>query len=95
MALPIFIDIDGTLTSSPRAGGSPIEHRIKRVADMLSAGTEIVLWSASGTKYARAFAERCGLSAAVCIGKPSLMVDDNPTIRPAGRLPIKAPEDFF
>ena len=95
-ALPIFIDIDGTLTFAPESKwGEPIHERIKRVVDMLAAGTEVVLWSGGGTKYAREFADRYGLGGAVCIGKPSLMIDDNPTIRPPGRMPIKAPEDFF
>ena len=28
----------------------------------------------------------------ICLGKPSLIVDDNPTIRPEGRMKIKTPK---
>lgn len=93
---PIFIDIDGTLTDAPgRRWGRPAAARIDKVKGLLAAGVDVVIWSAGGRDYAREFADAHGLAAATCIGKPACVVDDNPTIRPAGRMPIRTPEEFF
>ena len=80
--LPIFIDIDGTLTSADVRGGKPIDKRIESVKHMIEQGTPVVLWSANGTDYVKKFADTHGIHPLVCIGKPSLIIDDNPTIRP-------------
>ena len=93
--LPIFIDIDGTLTDSPSKGGSGLPDRIKSVQAMIGRGVEVVLWSACGTDYVRGFAKKYGLRPIACIGKPDKAVDDRPTIRPAGSMPVVSPEDFF
>lgn len=93
MKLPIFIDIDGTLTlDGEKAWGCPRESAIESVKHMLTRGEEVVFWSARGTTYAKAWAERLGLTGKVtCIGKPSHCYDDNPTIRPGG-LKVFPPE---
>ena len=96
MPLPVFIDIDGTLTTVPtRMWGEVLPERSAAVLALIENGREVVLWSGGGTAYVRAFAEKYALSPNVCIGKPGIAVDDNPTIRPAGRLRIIAPEIFF
>ncbi len=79
--LPIYIDIDGTLTTTPYTkDGEVILTRINAVKDLINAGQEVVLWSGNGTEYAKEFATRHGLCA-VCIGKPDYCIDDNPKIR--------------
>ncbi|HDZ74369.1 MAG TPA: hypothetical protein ENH55_16715 [Aurantimonas coralicida] len=95
MPLPIFIDIDGTLTDSPHKGGSGLPERIAAVEALIARGREVVLWSACGTDYVRDFAKKYGLRPIACIGKPDKAVDDRPTIRPAGSMPVVCPEDFF
>ncbi len=96
MPLPIFIDIDGTLTTVPtKKWGPVIPDRIESVQAMIGRGVEVVLWSGGGTEYVRAFAEKYDLRPSVCIGKPHQMVDDNPTVRPPGRMNIVPPDEFF
>ncbi len=94
--LPIFVDIDGTLTDTPsRPWGNVIETRLVLLRDLIKSGREVVLWSGGGTNYAIAFAEKYNLNPILCIGKPGIWVDDNPTIRPKERLLIQTPEEFF
>ena len=96
MSLPTFIDIDGTLTTVPNQKWGPIiPDRIHDVQAMIGRGMEVVLWSGGGTAYARAFAKKYDLRPAVCIGKPSQIVDDNPSVRPPGRMHIVPPDEFF
>ena len=96
MTLPVYIDIDGTLTDDPtKQWGPVIPDRIESVQAMIGRGVEVVLWSGGGTAYVRAFAEKYNLRPAVCIGKPYQMVDDNPTVRPSGRMRVVAPDEFF
>ncbi len=93
---PIFIDIDGTLTTHGNVQwADPIQSRIDQVKKMLRDGKSVVIWSGGGCEYARTWASAYGLDKAVCIGKPEMCVDDNPHIRPEGRMPIRSPEDFF
>lgn len=93
---PIYIDIDGTLTLDPVNGwGVPIMSRIRRVQALLAEGRQVVLWSGGGTKYARDFAKRYGLDGIVALGKPEAIVDDNPLLRPTGRMAIIKPDEFF
>lgn len=93
---PLFIDIDGTLTMNPVVPwGAPRMDRIAKVKELILAGWQVVLWSGGGTSYARAFAEKYGLASTIAIGKPEMMIDDNPTIRPAGRMVRVAPDEFF
>ncbi len=94
MSLPIYIDIDGTLTKDgDRAGGEPIHDAIGGVQTLIRKGWEVVLWSGRGTDYAKAFAQRWDL-ACVAIGKPKCCYDDNPEIRPGG-LKVLEPEGLL
>lgn len=90
---PTFIDIDGTLTESAAAGGVAIPSRVASIRARIERGELIVIWSGTGTEYARQFAGAHGLKPLAAIGKPSLCVDDCPTIRP--RLDVASPEEFF
>ena len=92
---PVYIDIDGTLTDRGTAGGNPLPERIATVRRMLDDGAKIVVWSGTGTEYARRFVKSNGLIGAIALGKPEFLVDDNPTIRPEGKMPVKTPEEFF
>ncbi len=96
MSLPIYFDIDGTLTDDSRAHhGIPVIDRIEQIHELANLGHEIVIWTATGTKYAKAFAERHGLiDKVVCIGKPKICIDDKPKIRTDG-LNIVSPQDYF
>ena len=92
--MPIFIDIDGTLTDSGLHGGKPIDERLMIVRKLVKAGKEVVIWSAGGTEYAQRFAKDHDINGVTCIGKPCLLVDDNPRVR-AGGLLRQSPEKFF
>ncbi len=91
----IFIDIDGTLTEADRAHAKPILYRVERVKALMRAGNEIVLWSARGRAYAESFAKANGMEGIACVSKPSLLVDDNPTVRPLGSISMVSPQAFF
>jgi hydroxymethylpyrimidine pyrophosphatase-like HAD family hydrolase len=93
---PIYIDIDGTLTTEPeKPWGQPRSARIDRLRAMIAEGAQIVLWSGGGTAYAQAFAKQYRLDGAIAIGKPECLIDDNPRIRPQLRLLVQAPHIFF
>ena len=96
MTLPVYFDIDGTLTDAPeKQWGKVVQQRLDIVRGLIESGREVVIWSGGGTEYARAFAMKYGLSGAVCIGKPAVMVDDNPDIRPRERMMLMSPPDYF
>ncbi len=92
---PTYIDIDGTLTDDGKRGGKPIPSRIAFVQRLLASGTTVVIWSGSGTNYAREFVIDNKLTGAFPIGKPEIAVDDNPNIRPVETIRIRTPEEFF
>ena len=93
---PIFIDIDGTLTDNPEtAQGKPLWDRITKVIWLISVGERVILWSAGGENYAKAFARDHGIKPELCLAKPYVMVDDKPSIRAPGRLKILSPEEFM
>lgn len=92
----IFIDIDGVMTDLPtKKWGNPVERVIDKVKFLIKANNEVVIWSGGGTKYCKEFCEKYGIVGAICIGKPHLIVDDNPNIRPKGRMPIIGPKEFL
>ncbi len=93
--LPLYVDIDGTLTDKPNQGGKVYPERVDKIKEVLKSGREVVLWTGGGTAYAKRFAEEQGLIGVICIGKPACCVDDNPTIRPVDRMLIRSPEEFF
>jgi len=87
--LPIYIDIDGTLTDNPKKSGKPIEARIDKVRRMAQAGIPVVLWSACGEEYVRVFCQKHCLGVHQMLGKPQFCVDDNSEIRP--NLKVQSP----
>lgn len=94
MNRPIFIDIDGTLTEDSHHGwGEPILFRLAKVRELVAQGCEVIVWSGGGTKYAKAFCEAHQLSVTLATGKPGIIVDDNPKIRP--QLVCVSPEEYF
>ena len=97
MDRPVFIDIDGTLTDHPTQQWSGvIPERIAHIWRLIAEGHSVVVWSGGGTDYAEEFVRDNGLAHLVtAIGKPEIVVDDNPDIRPKGRIPIVSPDDFF
>jgi len=91
----IFVDIDGTMTDEPdKSWGSPNLEVIDRVKQLIKDGCEVVVWSAGGTEYAKEFAERCGIKASACIGKPWIAIDDKSEIRTGG-LWVMSPDHFL
>lgn len=93
--LPIYCDIDGTLTDAPAARwGNPNEKAIARLRALISRGAQAVLWSAAGGEYARQFGEKYGIKAVAFLGKPSLIVDDLRTLRSPGLIRWMSPEEF-
>jgi len=82
MNLPIYIDIDGTLTDSPDSRwGRVIPERIEAVKRLIANGERIVLWSAGSDEYAKEFAKKYGLKVHAALGKPRYCVDDKKDIR--------------
>lgn len=79
--LPIYIDIDGTLTDKPSGGGEAIKSQVDIVARLIESGNSIVLWSAGGSDYAKGFAEENGLEVDAAIGKPEYCIDDMKAIK--------------
>ena len=91
MSLPIFIDIDGTLTKSDKSRfGDVHQNRIDKVNKLILSGYLIIIWSAGGDDYAKLFCKKHGINPHAAIGKPQFCVDDNPTIRPV--IEVKQPE---
>ena len=83
MDLPIYIDIDGTLTANSNMGwAEPLQHRLARVRQMIADGTLVVIWSARSGDYAREFCAKYDLQPLAALGKPAHCIDDTPTIRP-------------
>jgi hydroxymethylpyrimidine pyrophosphatase-like HAD family hydrolase len=85
MTCPIYIDIDGTLTNDGDKACAPVvPSRLTRVRKMITAGIPIVIWSATGTSYAKKFCKDYALEGenVTAIGKPKFCVDDCKTIRP-------------
>ena len=88
----IFIDIDGTLTNDGhKPNATPIKYRIEKV-QQLSEKHSVILWSGNGRDYAETFRVKHGLTFCLAIGKPHLIIDDNPTIRPNWNSLIRTPE---
>ena len=74
----IFVDIDGTLTTTPmRAWGPVIEAHLAGVREMVKQGHEVVLWSTAGAEYVRQFCQKHALPGVVAVGKPTVVVDDD------------------
>ncbi len=78
----IYCDIDGTLTQDgENKHGKPVLSRINQLR-FLSKRNQVILWSGNGKEYAEQFKRRHYLDDCIAIGKPHLIIDDNPTIRP-------------
>lgn len=94
--LPIYCDIDGTLTDAPAARwGNPNTRLIEALQELIANGRSVVLWSAGGAEYAQAFAERYKIAAIACLGKPQIIIDDIPTLRSPGLIIQTSPEGFL
>lgn len=72
----VAVDVDGTLFSSKRP--RLLNSRLVALLRKRSAqGWEIIIWSMRGTAYARRAAYAAGLAdVAICIAKPSVIIDD-------------------
>lgn len=91
--LPIFCDIDGTLTDAPtKKWGNPDMKAINGLKNLIKGGHEVVLWSGGGTAYVKAFAKKYDIRPIVCIGKPRAVIDDNSDIRPIQRIEVLTPK---
>ncbi len=80
MRLPlVYIDIDGTLTESPRKHWGKVKpEALKRVRECIASGHKVIIWSGGGAAYARKFCAKYDLHPAMCLGKPQVIVDDKP-----------------
>lgn len=81
MNLPVYIDIDGTLTNSAGSKGDPIPSRLDVVRGMIKDGTPVVLWSSAGCEYAKTFADENNLDVTAAVGKPDYCIDDMKSIK--------------
>lgn len=93
--LPIYIDVDGTLTDRGTRGGNPIEARIQKVRELIASGEKVVIWSATGFDYVVEFMKNNNIVGATPMEKPKLIIDDNPNIRPKSAMPLISPEKYF
>ena len=92
----IYCDIDGTLTTAPRARwGPPNLDTIKKLKDLIKDGHQVILWSGGGSRYAKKFAKHYEIKAEVANGKPHIIIDDNPDIKPKKRMPVISPTEFL
>jgi len=95
---PIFCDIDGTLTDagdSKHHNANVNTDRIERLKNMIAMGYQVVIWSGNGTAYAKEFCQTYDIVPLAAMGKPTRMIDDNPSIRPGWAKLICSPEEFF
>ena len=82
---PIFIDIDGTLTMDGRKYmDDVVPNRIERVKEMIAAGIDVVIWSATGTEYAKRFCAANKIYPLAAIGKPHRIIDDSEDVVEGG-----------
>lgn len=94
-SMRFFIDIDGTMTDSPEEWhGNLRVDVLDKVLRLIQNGHEVVVWSARGADYAKEFVRLGNLDVVAAIGKPDVIVDDKPTIRPEHRLQYLTPEEF-
>lgn len=94
MSLPIYIDIDGTLTDSPDDRWGKVDTvRIEAIRQLIASGKRVVLWSAGSDEYAKAFAKKYNLKVHAALGKPEYCIDDKDTIRLNG-LTVLPPEEL-
>jgi len=94
MNLPIYIDIDGTLTDSPDTRwGRVVPGRIEAVKRLIASGERVVLWSAGSDEYAKEFAKKFQLNVHAALGKPRYCIDDKNDIRLNG-LTVLSPEEL-
>jgi hydroxymethylpyrimidine pyrophosphatase-like HAD family hydrolase len=91
----IYIDVDGTLTNKDEKWGEPNYPLIQKVKRLINDGKEVIIWSGNGRGYALAFCTRYGINPFICLAKPKIVVDDNPHIRPKGRMNIIHPSEFL
>jgi len=90
-----FCDIDGTLThDGGKAWGEPNLQMIEAVRK-LAEEESVVLWSARGRMYAHKFAAKYDIPVDFCLGKPEMIIDDSPIIRPEHLMPHFSPEQFL
>lgn len=92
--LPVYVDIDGTLTDAPGTAWGQVRAGALDVVRALCKQREVVVWSGRGTAYAKAFCEQHGIKPVAALGKPGLCFDDNSVIRPTG-LAVATPEQLL
>ena len=89
----IHCDIDGTLTKDGTVKwGEPREENIDAIRAAAANGHTVVLWSASGERYANDFNRQYRIGAFVCLAKPDVCFDDHHDIRPDGMMEILPPD---
>jgi hypothetical protein len=92
---PIYICVEGVLTNDPdHAGGVVRKSVLDKVRELCKSGVPIILWSSAGADYAKKFAAENYLSVSACLDKPGMIVDEKPSIRPKGKMPILSSKQF-
>ena len=91
----IFCDVDGTLTVHDAKGSDPNWETINKLKDLMAKGVPVILWSGRSRRYAERFAKKYELNVEMCLSKPMMFVDDNPTLRPTSRMPTLSPQEFL
>ena len=94
--MTIYCDIDGTLTDNPRGPwGNPNTENIAAIRSVIAAGHTVIMWSATGEKYAKEFSKKYDIQAHAMLGKPDVCFDDWLSLRPSDRMKILPPEKMW
>ena len=94
--MTIYCDIDGTLTfDGTRKWGAPNQENIDAIRAAQENGHTVILWSATGEAYAKAFARKYRFRAHAYLGKPDVCFDDWKTIRPKTHMDILPPDSII
>ena len=94
--MTLYFDIDGTLThDGEHKWGMPNSDLIDAVRAAKKNGHFVVLWSARGATYAKAFARRYRFSANAYLAKPDVCFDDIKSIRPPEKMRVLGPEKIW
>jgi len=91
----IFVDIDGTLTrDGEKANGKPWYENIDKIRNLIANGNDVTIWSAMGEEYVRLFCDEHNLKPRYMLGKPNIIIDDCPTIRPVDKMTVILPKNL-
>jgi len=93
----IYVDVDGTLTDDGAGGGDPRLNVIDKVKRLIEDRHTVIIWTGGSINAARKLCDTHGIRPIAILHKPSVMVDDNPNVRPCFEISkgVISPEQFL